>query len=135
MSAEDTYLGQHARRELILSGQYEEDPEISECIIKAINAFSTYGHSGGSHYAAMAILERLLDFKNLSPLTDNPDEWIEVGDKLIGEPVWQNARNGEAFSYDEGKTYYLLSERKFKSWKNLWLINEKPIHHSKPFNA
>ncbi len=47
----------------------------------------------------------MLQFKNLRPLTNNPDEWMDVGDNC-----WQSCRNPEAFSLNGGITYYLLSE-------------------------
>ena len=34
-------LAEHARRELDLCGQYAEDPEYSESIIKAVEAFAS----------------------------------------------------------------------------------------------
>ncbi len=45
------------------------------------------------------------------PLTDNPDEWMLIHEDVWeGDVVWQSRRNSEAFSHDEGQTYYLLSE-------------------------
>lgn len=41
-------LVEHARRELELCGQYAEDPEYSESLIRAVEAFTSFGHSGGS---------------------------------------------------------------------------------------
>lgn len=111
----------HARRELELLGQTEEDPEFARAIVGAVQAFFSYGHSGGSFGPGASMLMRLLEGKNLGPLTDNPKEWmnVEMGD----DPCWQNIRNGEAFSHDEGKTYYLLSEGGNSQ-------NREPLHES-----
>lgn len=95
-------LVEHARQELSLLGN---DDDFNECIINAIKAFASYGHSGGSASVAIPILNDLLQFKNLTPLTNNSSEWNKVGDES-----WQSSRNSEAFSKDGGKTYYLLSE-------------------------
>jgi hypothetical protein len=103
-------LVQHAKRELALT---TNDAEFNKAIIKAIEAFASYGHSGGSASIGIEILYDLLKFKNLTPLTDNPEEWNHVGSDM-----WQSSRNSEAFSTDGGSTYYLLSE-------------VKPIHESK----
>lgn len=92
----------HAIRELSLLG---EDDETVEWMIRVVKEFTTFGHSGGSASVLIPMLNDLLQFKNLSPLTDNPADWI-----LVAEDVWQCSRNPEAFSDDEGKTYYLLSE-------------------------
>lgn len=94
---------EHAKRELSLLGN---DDEFNNSIIKSIEAFASYGHSGGSASVAIPLLNDLLQFKNISPLTDNKNEWNEVG-----RNTWQSRRNPEAFSEDSGKTYYLLSER------------------------
>jgi hypothetical protein len=59
--------------------------------------------SGGLN---VMILKDLLLWQPLTPLTNDPAEWSAVGDRL-----WQSTRNPEAFSYDQGITYYLLSER------------------------
>lgn len=96
-------LADHARRELDLTGN---DEKFKDCIVKAVEAFAQYGHSGGSASAGINILNDLLQFKNLTPLTNDPNEWNNVG-----SGVWQNSRRSEAFSEDGGRTYYLLSER------------------------
>ena len=98
----------HARRELELLG---EEPEIVEGYLKMIQIFADMGHSGGSASVFIPTLNRLLQFKNLKPLTDDPDEWYHHTAEAWGEPggVWQNVRNSEAFSDDGGKTYTLLS--------------------------
>src|SRR5574339_1160593 len=95
-------LVDHARRELEM---INEEPETIDGYLKVIQAFADMGHSGGSASIAIPTIHALLQFKNLAPLTDNPDEWV-----LVGESMWQNNRNSEAFSNDGGKTYWLLSE-------------------------
>ena len=106
---EESNFVTHARRELELVG---EDPAIIEWYLNVIRAYAAFGHSGGSHGATLSTLYELLQFKNLKPLTDDPDEWFHHTAEKWGEPggIWQNIRNGEAFSFDGGKTYYLNSE-------------------------
>ena len=95
-------LVDHATRELDL---LNEDPWLVEGILKIVQDFAEMGHSGSSAAHTIGVLNQLLQFKNLSPLTDDPREWTHIsGD------IWQSTRNAEAFSNDEGKTYYLLSE-------------------------
>jgi hypothetical protein len=101
-------LVDHARRELELLG---EEPQTVDGYLKVIQAFADMGHSGGSASVAIPIINQLLQFHNLTALTDNPDEWYFHGEVWgSGGGVWQNKRNGEAFSHDGGKTYYLISE-------------------------
>lgn len=92
----------HARRELKLIG---EDPDTIDGYVKVIQAFADMGHSGGSASVAIPTINRLLNFENLAPLTDNPDDWIEVGDGLWQNGLWQNRRCSRMFSEDGGKTY------------------------------
>lgn len=102
-------LVEHARRELALIG---EDPETVDGYLRVVQAFADMGHSGGSASVAVPVINELLQFKNLRPLTDDPAEWFHHGPDVAGRPggIWQNTRNSEAFSNDGGKTYYLLSE-------------------------
>ena len=53
----------------------------------------------------LGTLNRLLRYENLAPLTDEPREWVQIGDEL-----WQSIRNRDAFSNNGGKTYKLYSE-------------------------
>lgn len=94
----------HAKRELALIG---EEPETVEGYIKVIQAFVDMGHSGGSAMVAIPVINRLLQFENLSPLTNDPEDWIEVGDGL-----WQNRRCSRMFSEDGGITYTDVNDPK-----------------------
>lgn len=117
-------LVEHAKRELEHVG---EDEDFKQKIINMVQIFSEMGHSGASAVFAIAMLTQLLEFKNLTPLTDDSEEWVFHGAETWGAPdgVWQNKRNGEAFSNDGGKTYYLLSEGAHN-------LNRAPIHTSVP---
>ncbi len=117
-------LVDHARQELELIG---EEPETIEGYLKVIQAFADMGHSGGSAAVAIPTIKELLCFKNLSPLTDNPDEWFHHEEGVWGEAGggWQNCRNPEAFSNDGGKTYYLLSTGATSKNPNPLLTSEK----------
>ncbi|HEY6020532.1 MAG TPA: hypothetical protein VIY48_11785 [Candidatus Paceibacterota bacterium] len=103
-------IAEHARRELKLCGQYDESPEYSESIIKAIEAFMSYGHSGGSAEVALGQFNTLMNRRSLSPITSDPEEWIDRS-KESGKPFWQNSRDSTAFSEDGGKTWWFLSEK------------------------
>ena len=100
-------LVEHAKVELAL---LDEADWLVEGYLKIIQDFADMGHSGSSAIHSVAILERLLLFQNLTPLTDDPSEWNEVTVYLGGKPTWQNNRNPAAMSEDGGKTYILQSE-------------------------
>lgn len=101
-----TNLAGHARRELELIG---EDPKYVDSIVRAIEAFADYGHSGGSAEIAVEQLTRLLRFENLAPITDNPADW-EDRSGISGYPVWQNRRNPKLMSENCGKTYWDVND-------------------------
>lgn len=104
-------LVEHAKRELEKCGQYKEDPAYAQSIIAAVAAFASYGHSGGSAGIAIEQLHTLLQFRTLSPITSDPDEWIDQS-PISSTPLWQNMRDSAAMSRDGGKTWYFVDERK-----------------------
>lgn len=127
-------LVDHARRELELCGQLNEDPAYAASVLAAIGAIASYdGHSGYSAMAAREQLHTLLGFGNLSPLTDDPDEWMLIGVQGAGH-VWQSRRNGQAFSEDGGATYYVLDEydrAKMEAADAAAAAVERPMHRSR----
>lgn len=100
----------HAKREMKIAGLFDVDSDYGgmtgHAVMRAVEVWSKEGHSGYSHALALRVFSKVVNLERLSPLTSWPEEWIEVCD---GE-LWQSARESEAFSFDGGKTYYLLSE-------------------------
>lgn len=117
-----TNLIRHARTELEAIG--EEQSTIAG-YLKVVEAFAAMGHSGGSASVAIPVIHKLLQFKPLTALTDDPEEWHFVSKDMWNgkEGIWQNKRDGEAFSTDGGKTYYRLSEGGSSA-------DPKPLHKS-----
>lgn len=103
-------LLEHARRELQLAGLFDSSSDyggmLGTSIMALIEKFSDEGHSGYSAAQTIRIFARLADFKNLTPLTRDPGEWMEVE----AGATWQSTRNSEAFSRDGGASYYLADE-------------------------
>ena len=106
---EESNLVRHARRELALLGN---DEEFNDSIIGAVRAFASYGHSGGSAAVAVPMLTALLQWKTLTPLTDDPDEWQHHDKDACGleAGIWQSRRDPSAFSHDVGRTYHHVSD-------------------------
>lgn len=102
-----SHLIDHARTELERSGQFGEDPAFAQSLLCAVAAFAAFdGHSGVSVHAARRMLDDLLQLRPLSPLTNDPAEWHPHEDRL-----WQNRRDGAAFSTDHGATYSYVDDR------------------------
>lgn len=83
-----------------------------EAVLELIDIFRNQGHSGMSRSIVLEMFQKVADFKALSPLTNRPDEWMEVG-----EGMWRNRRQSDAFSTDGGHTYYLLDDKVRHGWK------------------
>ena len=100
----------HAKRELQLAGMFDKDADyngaLAPHIIKVVEAFSKGKHSGASAMISIGILEKLLRFQTLTPITNNPKEWMKVGRKIARILLWQNKRDPSIFSKDGGKTWY-----------------------------
>lgn len=119
---EDSNLVKHAKKELELLG---EDEETVNGYLEVFRAFGKMGHSGGSAAIAIPVINALLMGKNLTPLTDDPAEWMVINKDQWDSKndIWQSTRNSEAFSTDGGKTYYLLSE-------GAHFHNQRPLHNT-----
>lgn len=70
---------------------------INEKILQIVEMFSGQGHSGFSAGYAISVMERLLRFKPLTPLTGKDDEWNEVSSGSL-----QNKRCSSVFKHDDG---------------------------------
>lgn len=128
-------LVDHAKRELAILGYTGNEPEddpnrwMYDNVIQVVEAFAGGGHSGHSAFYALGVIQKVLNFQNVAPLTDNPDEWMNVCQYAInGEDLWQNCRNSECFSHDGGKTYYKLSEMR-TGWRAK-LFGQRKFHKS-----
>jgi len=76
--------------------------EMNKDILEIIEKFSNQGHSGFSAGYALNILDRLLRYKPISPLTGEDDEWMQVGG--FPNPTYQNKRCSSVFKDENGCT-------------------------------
>lgn len=124
-------LTDHARRELEIAGLFESDvygTMIGDAVMELIEAFDKQDHSGASAHYVLTAFAEVAAFRTLSPLTNNPDEWME-----FAEGKWQSRRNPGAFSNDGGKTYTLNEEFTFDDNTGKAIVG--PTHHSKDYAA
>lgn len=128
----------HAQRELETAGMLgargdkfdEYNNMCGEAVMELIRVFAGQNHSGMSASITLGMFKEVADFKALSPLTDNPKEWIAVEAGPVSDEItlWQNNRRSDAFSEDCGKTYYLLDECR-RGWRRK-LFGMAPVHTS-----
>lgn len=79
---------------------------IGNCVYEICKLFAEQGHSGLSANITLQLLEELLVKGNtLSPLTNNPDEWMDVTE-MSGYKLHQSKRKFSCFSDDNLNTYY-----------------------------
>lgn len=78
--------------------------EERDYMISVIEVFASYGHSGGSASVMIPMIQRLMTFTPLSPLTGEEDEWMVVDDNhdFI---LFQNKRCSTVFrnKYKDGR--------------------------------
>ena len=108
---EGSNIARHAWDELNWAGAFTAEGDFyggmtGRAVIDLVDVFVEQGHSGMSGSLVADAFHRLVMFKPLGPLTDDPDEWVEVADGL-----WQSRRQSHAFSKDGGKTYRLNDDR------------------------
>lgn len=98
-------LVKHAEFELRKAGLFDSDSDyngmIAEAVMKLVKTHAEEGHSGMSHAVTLRVFNKVVNFKSLTPLTNDPNEWMEVHDGM-----WQNRRQSSCFSDDGLKTYY-----------------------------
>lgn len=110
MAAEFLPLPLHARHEL---AKLKDIDEVSVgVILRIVELFYQLDDNAVNKFFLAENVSRLLKHKNLTAITDDPEEWFHHDTTHLGWEAgfWQNTRNSEAYSHDGGKTYYLLGE-------------------------
>lgn len=113
-------LYDHAERELDIIGLNDDDDMngmMRRHILHMIHEFAEEGHSGYSASYAIQLLEKLLRFEPVSPLTGEDWEWVEISKDVSGSnngTLYQNARCGRVFKDDDGA--YDIEGKVFWSW-------------------
>ena len=101
--------------EPIPEGKFTEDSyvqSIGNCVWEICKLFASQNHSGMSASFTLQLLETLLIKEGtLTPLTNNPDEWIDCSEMSI-KPTFQSKRKFACFSDDNLKTYYDVNDEK-----------------------
>jgi hypothetical protein len=107
-------LTDYATKELTLAGLFDKDSDydgmLGTAALDIVKLFASQGHSGMSASIVTDLVGRLMRYEPLTPLTYEPDEWMNVSD-MSGSPMWQNIRKSDVFSVDGGNTHYCLADR------------------------
>lgn len=108
-------------------------------ILEIVKIFGEQGHSGFSASYALSVLERLLRFKPISPLTGEDDEWYEAGSGSL-----QNKRCSSVFKRPDGTCHdidaIIVSDNGGITWfssgrfrKEVTFPYEVPLHPEKVY--
>lgn len=91
-----------------LKGDGEDDDGMQEAmnkhILRMVRTFSREGHSGFSAGYAVSVLQKLLRYEPLGPITGEDGEWTDISPES-GEPMWQNKRCSHVFKDGSGRAY------------------------------
>lgn len=102
-------LVEHAIRELDRAGIGDEDADydgmLKKAVLDIVEIFSNQGHTGHSAAATVAIVEKLLRFEPLTPLTGDEDEWTHIDPAIGGHILAQNKRCSRVFRRNDGTTF------------------------------
>lgn len=99
-------LVEHAERELALAGVAGDDDYdgmLYEAVMELVRKFADQGHSGASAAMAVSMVEKLMRFEPLTPLTGDDTEWNDVSDVggRDGGALFQNNRYSAVFKDDD----------------------------------
>jgi hypothetical protein len=101
-------LVKYAESELRRAGLFDADSDydgaIGPAVLELVEKFAAQGHSGFSAHLTLSLFDTVAHFKPLSPITSDPNEWMEVE----SGKMWQSKRSPTLFSKDGGKTWYDL---------------------------
>lgn len=93
---------------------------VNDDILDIIKLFSSQGHSGFSAGYSLNILKRLLDYKPLSAITGDEDEWEQLN--YSPDLAYQNKRCPSLFRDADGKVYNvearIFSDDNGHTWYN-----------------
>lgn len=120
-------LVEHAKKELERLSNNCNDQEgfemqevINKDIISIVEVFANQNHSGFTASYVIEMLEQLLKYRPLTPLTGNDDEWIDISESNGNCAMWQNNRAPMIFKDDTGKAYNIegkvFSDDNGESW-------------------
>ena len=122
-------LVKHAENELKLAGLFDKDSDyegmLGDAVLELVKVFAKQGHSGFSANMTLQLFNEVANFKNLTPIGKDKDEWMDVSE-MSSEPMWQNKRRGTTFSRDGGKTWYDIDDPKLNNG-DTWQ-REEPTH-------
>lgn len=92
--------------------------QINQDILAVVEVFSNQGHSGFSASYAIGMIQKLLSYEPITPLTGADDEWTQLD--YNNDTKYQNKRCSRVFKDANGQAYdiegKIFSDDGGKSW-------------------
>ena len=112
-------LTPYAEDELKRAGLFDKDSDydgmIGLAVLELIKVFAKQGHSGFSAAWVRYLFNKLSNFQTITPLTNNPDEWMDVTDRNSdGKPLYQSRRNPCVFHRGDPNLMYHVDGKTIK---------------------
>jgi len=104
------------REEIERAGLFSKDEDFyggmtGKALMELCEVFSNQGHSGMSAGLVASLFKRLTEWKPISPLTGDEDEWVEITDNLYQNKrcpsVFKDRKTGKAYQDD----YYIFVDK------------------------
>jgi hypothetical protein len=100
-----TALGDHAIAELDILGVVDPLRAATITIVGTLADLTVEQRDIVNGYVTI-----LAQFKPLSPLTNDPAQWLDRSATSGERALWQSARDPDAWSRDDGQTFFRMSE-------------------------
>lgn len=117
-----------AKKELELVGGKEDEMQkrINADILAVLETFSNQEHSNFSAQYVIRTITRLMDWKPITPLTGEDDEWCEPYDSKVNT-TQQNKRCSSVFrkDYDNSTAYHIEGKIFSDDGGQTWFTNRK----------
>ncbi len=117
------------KEEIKRAGLFSKDEDFyggmtGKALMELCEVFSKQDHSGMSAGLVASLFKRLTEWKPISPLTGDEDEWMEITDDLYQNKrchsVFKEGKAGKAYQYDyyvfideDGTSYTSKDSRKY----------------------
>lgn len=131
---------EHANKEFELAGWNAPKEDGKPCELQAmvmnnvrelLDVFGKQGHSGSSAPYVLNLFRRLVDGKNISPLTGAESEWNDVGGG-----TYQNNRCGKVFKEGVDGKAYNFQGRVFRHANgSCYTSSESRVYIDFPYNV
>ena len=112
-------MTEFAKKEMDIIGLKEGDDMdglMRKHILHMVKEFADEGHSGFSAPYALSILQKVLAFKPLSPLTGEDSEWNDMSDYGREDNMYQNNRYSAVFKEGKDGEAYNIDGKVFWDW-------------------